>query len=79
MCKFDKVPVWNYTADEECKGEWSTWYYIYLVIAHSYFLLEFMLRVSIQKYKDKFLLTLDSFIEIFTTVPFLICMPIFGV
>jgi len=37
--------------DRVCNGEANTWYYyILLPIAHIYFLLEFILRASVQKY-----------------------------
>jgi hypothetical protein len=79
MCFFDKNPVWKFYVDEdgnyvdkECKGEAATWYYIILFILHWIILIEFCLRAIVQKYLLKFLLTLDSVIEILTTVPFII-------
>ena len=66
-------------ADKECNGEHHTWYYyIVLPIAHVYFLLEFVLRACVQKYQSKFLMTLDSFLEIMTTVPYLLSFISFG-
>ena len=38
-----------------------------------------MLRLAVQKYKEKFLMSVDSYIEISTTIPFFICMPAFGI
>ena len=79
MCLFDKNPVWKYYLDEEgnyydkeCGGEAETWYYIILFVLHMYLFLEFLLRAFTQKYYMKFLFTMDSLIEILTTVPFII-------
>ena len=78
MCLFDKEPAWKLYLqdgefyDKECKGEAENWYYIILFIIHWYMLLEFVLRVITQKYIFKFLLCSDSFIELLTTVPFII-------
>lgn len=81
MCYFDANPVWKLYFDDdreyvevECKGEGHTWYYSLLLVSHIYFLLEFLLRFSVQKYQMKFLLTPESFIELFTTLPFLITL-----
>jgi len=43
-----------------------------------YFLLEFVLRVTVQKFQLKYLMKLDSFFEIFTTIPFFVCLAAFG-
>ena len=79
MCFFDKDPVWKFYldkdknfVDKECKGEGEIWYYTILFILHWYMLLEFILRSITQKYLMKFLFTMDSVIEILTTVPFII-------
>jgi hypothetical protein len=85
MCYFDELPVWKFYLDEdenfldmECKGEGFRWYYSLLLAAHFYFLLEFILRLLVQKYMSTFLMSPQSFIEIFTTVPFLITLVAFG-
>ena len=85
MCYFGKNPVWKFpssiTEDEdgnsvyhftECDGSFERQYLIFIVIVHVYFLLEFILRLIIQKYLLKFLISVESFLEIFTTVPILI-------
>jgi hypothetical protein len=83
MCKFDLNPLWkNYTEideegsvvfwDKECKGEWQTIYYNFLLSIHIYYMLEFLIRTLVHKYYIKVLMTHDSLIEIFTTVPFII-------
>lgn len=61
-----------------CNGQHQTWYYLYLLLAHIYFLCEFILKASVQPYKRKFLLTFDSLVEIATTVPFLITLVAWG-
>jgi hypothetical protein len=58
--------------DFECSGEHNSWYYLYLLFVHVYFLIEFLLKLYSQKYRQKFLQTFDSFIEILTTIPFII-------
>jgi len=80
MCYFDKNPIWVVSTEEspvemdECSGTGHLWYYSVLITSHVYFLLEFILRASVQKQQFKFLLSVDSFIELMTTVPFLITL-----
>ena len=52
MCFFDKVPIWREEGieDEDCKGQAEDIYYYSLVIIHFYLLLEFTLRVLMEKY-----------------------------
>jgi hypothetical protein len=83
VCNLNDQEYYNYIVSledqsQDCKGEMHSYYYGFLLFSHIYFLLEFMLRVSVQKYQYKFLMTLDSFLEILTTVPFLICISFFG-
>ena len=83
MCYFDSKPVWIYYKDitryeNECLGEAHDWYYIFLLVTHLFFMIEFILRTITQKYQVKFLLTVDSFLEIFTTIPFIICYVALG-
>ena len=52
MCKFDKDPLWNLYGrkqieDGECIGQFHDWYYNLLLAAHTYFVIEFLLRVTI--------------------------------
>lgn len=61
-----------------CNGQHQTWYYLYLLLAHIYFFLEFLLKASVQPYKRKFLLTFDSMVEMSTTVPFFITLLCWG-
>lgn len=76
MCLFDSEPIWIFInpddPEPECNGKVESIYYISLVVIHFYLLLEFILRVLMEKYQMKFLQTLESMIEIFTTVPFLV-------
>ena len=78
MCFFDKNPIWREIDSElvgpieECSGKAEDIYYISVCVIHFYLLLEFILRVLMEKYQLKFLTTLESIIEIFTTIPFLI-------
>jgi len=81
MCQFDSNPIWQLeynrkldSFEDECRGQWHWWYYSLLIFSHVYFFIEFILRTLIQKYKDKFLLSWESFIEISTTIPFLVTM-----
>jgi len=76
MCYFDKKPIWVLEEQEECNGEAEGWYYTLVIVTHVYFLLEFILRVLIQKYQVKFLTSNESFVEIFTTVPLLISLSV---
>jgi hypothetical protein len=78
MCFFDSQPIWREIDPDaggpvgECNGEIEDIYYYSLVIIHFYLLVEFTLRVLMEKYQLKFLTTLESIVEIFTTIPFLI-------
>ena len=81
MCFFDSDPIWQHMyvrgseeLEAECTGAGHFWYYALLIFSHIYFLLEFILRALVQKQEFKFLLSVDSFIEIMTTVPFLITL-----
>ena len=83
MCLFDTEPVWKFYEEPEkynaeCKGEFSRMYYIILLVSHSFFVIEFILRTIVQKYQLKFIMTFESFFEIFTTIPFFICWISFG-
>jgi len=92
MCLFDSKPIWKYFAnpdrsvggwvDMECpanqQGEAETWYTVLLLITHSYFLGDYIFRAIVTKYYFKFLLTFDSVVEIFTTVPLLLLYLING-
>lgn len=55
-----------------------TWYYVLLVVVHVYFLLEYILRLMSQKYVLKYLRSLESILELVTTVPFLISYVVLG-
>ena len=55
MCLFDSKPIWRYIDPKEgvtgeCNGEAEGIYYISLVVIHFYLLLEFILRVLMEKY-----------------------------
>lgn len=78
MCKFDKIPVWKFADEGECTGEAHTWYYLYLILAHSYFLFEYLLKFSVQDYKYKFIFTFDSILEIITIIPFFFTLLVYG-
>lgn len=43
-----------------------------LIISYSYFLIDFIFRILVHKYPQKFFVTFDSQVEILTTVPILI-------
>lgn len=78
MCFFDSDPIWREIDPDaggpvgDCNGEAQEIYYISLVVIHFYLLFEFILRVLMEKYQLKFLTSLESIVEIFTTVPFLV-------
>jgi hypothetical protein len=86
MCDFDSYPIWQYYTDDqgeyvlklegtdECPGKYHDWYYNVLILCHIYYLIDFIFRTLIQKYRIKFLFSFEGFIEIFTTIPFFICI-----
>ena len=46
-------------------------YLLFLKVSHVFFLVDFLLRVITAKQIKAYLLSIDSFVEIFTIVPFL--------
>ena len=56
-----------------CNGDFNGWYYKILMIAHIYFILDYLLRLASQKHIGKFFMETDSIVEIITTVPILLC------
>jgi hypothetical protein len=91
MCLFDSDPIWKFFESEEEGGGYidgecpqhelgiaQGWYTIFLIASHTIFLLDFLFRVFISKYCLKFLGTMDSAIEIFTTVPLLLIWGVAG-
>ena len=85
MCYFGKTPAWKFPDEDitdkvteettyifnECEGTAEQKYLIFIVVVHVYFLVEYLMRLIIQKYPLKFLISVESFLEIFTTVPLL--------
>ena len=78
MCSFDKEPIWKFDSEEECKGENEGWYYVFLVVVHVYWFLEYMLRLMTQKYMFKYFKSFYSMLEILTIVPFLLLYAMLG-
>ena len=83
MCLFDKEPLWvqagkQIVLDGECYGEHHDWYYPLLLVTHSYFTFDFILRVIIQDFMLKYLTSSESLLEICTTFPFLITYSLYG-
>lgn len=63
---------------EDCNGEFHVYYYSLLLLSHTYFLTEFLLRCLSSKEMSLFLGEPDSMIEIFTNVPFFALWSILG-
>ena len=75
MCYFDKDPIYiteELEPPEECNGEGHDWYYFLLLIIHIYALIDFLIRLLVQKYPSKYLTSYESVIELTTIVPFLL-------
>ena len=68
----------HYYPSGDCTGEFHFYYYTLLMMAHIYFLIEFLMRALASKDISNFLHELDSMIEIFTTVPFFMLWAILG-
>lgn len=62
----------------ECTGEAHFWYYLYLILAHSYFLFEYLLKFAVQDYKYKYIFTFESMLEIITIIPFFFTLLVYG-
>ena len=78
MCAFDEEPLWKVHPEQKCSGVHQTWYYIVLFVVHVYFMLEYILRLMTQKYIFKHMKSLESMIDLTTTLPFLICYVTLG-
>jgi len=68
----------HYFPSGDCSGEFHIYYYTLLIMSHTYFLTEFLLRALSAKEIKNFIGELDSMIEIFTNVPFFMLLAIFG-
>jgi len=58
MCYFDEDPIYTLEGirPDDCNGEGHNWYYNFLLIIHIYCLIDFILRLLVEKYKVKFLI-----------------------
>lgn len=84
MCAFDKKPIWKENEWDknrkriECSGKHHLWYYLSLLVWHIYYLVEFIVRIAAQKYKIKYLYSTEAFVEIATSIPFLVTYFVYG-
>ena len=54
------------------KRQWTHWYPIFLMIAHIYFLIEYLLRLLTAKNVTNYLISMENFFELLTIFPYII-------